>query len=75
MIFQQQLQRSKKMIFIFFNLIEVQLIYNVMLISSVEQSDSVIHIYYIIIYFFFFIFFSIMVYHRTLTIAPCAIQG
>ena len=54
MIFQQQLQRSKKMIFIFFNLIEVQLIYNVMLISSVEQSDSVIHIYYIIIYFFFF---------------------
>ena len=54
MIFQQQLQRSKKMIFIFFNLIEVQLIYNVMLISSVEQSDSVIHIYYIIIYIFFF---------------------
>ena len=39
--------------------IEVQLIYNVVLISAIQQSDSVIHIY---IYTFFFILFSIMVY-------------
>ena len=50
--------------------IEVQLIYNVGLISTVQQSDSVI----IYIYFFFFKFFPIMVYHRILSIAPCAIQ-
>ena len=37
---------------------EVQLIHNVVLISAVQQSDSVIHIY-IYIYTFFFIFFSI----------------
>ena len=48
--------------------IEVQLIYNVVLISAVQQSDSVIHIYT-----FFFIFFSIMVYHRILNIVPCVI--
>ena len=46
---------------------------NALLISAVEQSDSVIH--YIYIYtFIFFIFFSIMVYHRTLNIVPYAIQ-
>ena len=37
--------------------IEVQLIYNDVLISAIRQSGSVIHIYP-----FFFIFFSIMVY-------------
>ena len=47
--------------------IEVKLIYNVVLISAVQQSDSVIHIS-------FFIFFSIMVYHKILNIVPCAIQ-
>ena len=40
-----------------------------MLISTVQQSDSVIHMHA-----FIFIFFSIMVYHRILNIAPCAIQ-
>ena len=49
------------------NVIEVELIYNVVLISAVQQSDSVIQT-------FFFIFFSIMVYHRMLNIAPCVIQ-
>ena len=34
-----------------------------MLISVVQQSDSVIHIY---------IFFSIIIYHRILSIVPCA---
>ena len=48
--------------------IEVQLIYNVVLISAVQQIDSVIYIY------IYFIFFSIMVYHRILNIVPCAIQ-
>ena len=46
---------------------EVQLIYNVVLISAVQQSDSVI-------WTLFFIFFSIMVDHRILNIVPCAIQ-
>ena len=36
----------------------------------VQQSDSVTHTY---IYTFFFIFFSIMVYHRILSVVPCAI--
>ena len=42
-----------------------------MLISTVQQSDSVIHIY---TYTFFFIFFSIVVYHRIVNIVPCAVQ-
>ena len=37
---------------------EVQLIYNVVPISAVEQSDSVVHIYTL------FFIYSIMVYHR-----------
>ena len=55
--------------------IEVQLIYNVVLISTVQQSDSVIHIY-----IFFFIFFSIMVYHKIeysslcYTVGPCCLS-
>ena len=39
-----------------------------MLISSVQQSDSVIHIST-----FFFISFPVMVCHRVLHIVPCAI--
>ena len=54
--------------FIYF-FIEVYLIYNVVLISAVQQSDSVIHIYT-----FFFILFFIMVYPSILSIVPCAIQ-
>ena len=53
-----------------------------MLISVVQQSDSVLYIYiytyththiYIYIYILFHIL-SIMVYHRVLNIVPCAIQ-
>ena len=55
----------------FFNqyiFIEVQLIYNV-LISVVQQSDSVIYICISDIYYIFFIIlFSIVVYHRILNI-------
>ena len=45
---------------------EVQLIYNV-LISAVQQSDSVIHIYFLIL-------FLIMVYLRISNTVPCATQ-
>ena len=48
------------------------MIYNVVLVSGVQQSDSDIYIYthththtYI---------FSVMIYHRLLNIVPCAIQ-
>ena len=40
-----------------------------MLISALQQSDSVIDIYP-----FFFIFFSIMAYPGILNIVPCAVQ-
>ena len=46
------------------------MIYNVVLVSGVQQSDSVIHI----IYSFFFRFFSLIGYPRTLNRVPCAIQ-
>ena len=48
-------------------------IYNVVLISSVQKSDPVIHTY-IYIYILFFNILSIMVYHRMLNIVLCAIQ-
>ena len=46
---------------------EVYLNYDVVLIIALQKSDSVIHI-------FFFTFFSIMVYHRILNMASCAVQ-
>ena len=47
-----------------------QLIYNIVLICAVQQSDSVIHIYV-----FLFTVFSIMIYQRNYqNLAPCAIQ-
>ena len=39
--------------------IEVELIYNVVLISGIQHRDSVIHMHVYV-----FIFFSIMVYHH-----------
>ena len=48
--------------------IEVQLTYNV-LVSVIQQSDSVMHIHT-----FSSICFSIMVCHRIMNIVPCAIQ-
>ena len=51
--------------------VEVELIYNVVLISTAQQSDLVMHTY---IHAFFVIFFSIMFYYRILNIVPCAIQ-
>ena len=52
-------------------IINVQLIYNVVPISAVQQSDSVIHIHIDIL---FFILLSIMVYPRTLDTVPWAVQ-
>ena len=55
----------------FFSLIflnQVQLIYNVVLISVVQQSDSVIHMHS------FVIFFSITVYCRILNVVSCTVQ-
>ena len=52
--------------------IEIELIYHVVLIFAVQQSNSIIYIY-IYIYLFFFIFFSIMAYRRILNIVPCAL--
>ena len=46
-------------------------IYNIVLISGVQQSDSYI---YVCIYIYFFLFFSIMIYHRILNIILCAIH-
>ena len=55
--------------------VEVELIYNVVLISTAQQSDLVMHTYiYIYIYAFSVILFSIMFYYRILNIVPCAIQ-
>ena len=55
-------------LYIFF--IEVELIYNVALVSAVEPSDSVIHVFA-----HYFLFFSIMVYHRILTMVLCYTVG
>ena len=52
-----------------FYFIELQLIYYVVLISTVQQSDSVLYIY-----IYIYTFFSIMIYHRMLNIVPCDIQ-
>ena len=55
--------------FLFMYFIEVSLIYNVVLISAVQASDSVRHTST-----FFFRFFSIIIYHRILNLVPCALQ-
>ena len=55
----------------FLKKIEVQLIYNVVLVSGVQQSDSVIHIYvyvyiYIYIYIYIYVLFQIIFPYRLL---------
>ena len=55
-------------LFFFFLIIGVQLTYNVVLVSGVEQSESVIHKHT-----FFFGFFSWVGYYRVLSKFPCAI--
>ena len=43
--------------------IEIQLIYNVVLISGIQQSDSVIHTY---IYIYIYLLFQILFHYRLL---------
>ena len=57
----------------YFFLIEVELIYNVVLISAVQQSDLDIYLH-VYVWVFLFISFSSMVYHRILNIVPYAVQ-
>ena len=52
---------------------EVQLIHDVVVISAAQQGDSGTHTH-THTHTFFFIFFSIIVFHRTLNLVPCAIQ-
>ena len=63
-------------------LIGVEVIYNVVLVSDVQHSDSVIHIYvcvcvcvcvYIYICIYFFRFFSFVDYYKILNIVPSAL--
>jgi len=53
------------------------LIYNVVLVSGVQQSESITHTHthtHIYIYTLFFRFFSHIGHYRVLTGVPCAIQ-
>lgn len=50
-----------------------KLIYNIVLVSDVQQSDLIIHIY-VYTSVFFFSFFSIIGYYKIANIVPCAIQ-
>ena len=56
----------------FFLKIYVELIYNIVLVSGVQQSESVIYLYTHI--YNFFRLFSIIDYYKILNIIPCAIQ-
>ena len=61
---------EKKFFFFFFFVylfIQVELTYNIVLISAEQLSDSVIHVYIL------FIFFSIIVYHKMLNMVPSAV--
>ena len=70
-----QIKKYKISLFSQFFKSEVQLIYNVVLVSSVQQNDSVIHIYVASqLARFFFRFFSIIGYYKILSIVSCAIQ-
>ena len=57
-------------------LIEVWLIYNVILVSIVQQIHSYIYtcMYMLYIYIFSFRSFSIIGYYKTLSVVPYAVQ-
>ena len=80
-------KRVKKFFLNHLQKIEVQLIYNVVLASGVQRSDSDIYIYiyththtythiytYICIYIFLSRLCSIIGYYKALNIVPCATQ-
>ena len=49
-------------------LIEIELIYSVVLVSVLQQSDLVMHVSIVL-----FTFFPMMVYPRILNTVPCAL--
>ena len=65
-VFPSVVSTATRVLFFFF-LMEVELIYHVVLVSGIKQSDSVIYIY-------FFRLFSIIGYYKILNVVPCAIQ-
>ena len=60
--------------FFFYFFIEVQLIYNVVLVSGVQQSDPVLYMYAYVYIYIFFRFFSIVGYYKILKIVLCTIE-
>ena len=63
--------------FLIKSFIEVELVYNIVLVSDVQWSDSVcvcVCVYIHIHIYSFLTLFSIVVYHRILNIVPSAIQ-
>ena len=58
---------------VFSSLTEVYLIYNGVLVSGVQHSDSVIHMC-VCIYIFIFFSDSFLLWFKILHILPCAIQ-
>ena len=50
-------------------IVYIYMIYNVVLVSAIQLSDSVIHIH-----LFFFRFFPHIGYYKILNRVPCAIQ-
>ena len=70
------LQRKREVNF-YFIFIDVQLIYNTVLVSGIQQNDLAMHIFiyiYIYAYIYIIIFFSIMGCSKILTIVFCGIQ-
>ena len=51
------------------------MVYNIVLVSCVQQSDSVNHIYVYTYIHSFFTFSSVIGYYKILSIVPCAIQS
>ena len=60
---------------LFYFFIEVLLIYSVVFVSGVQQSDLVIHIYVCVCtHILLFRVFSMLSYYKILNVVPCAIQ-
>ena len=55
-------------VFFFFTIISETLLYNVVLVSAVQQSESVLYVYIV------FRLSSIIGYYKILNIVPCAVQ-
>jgi len=70
-------KNPEKRLFVLLNYTQLiyNIVYNVLLFSSVKQNDSVVNVYIdMYIYTHFFILFFIMAIYRMLNIFPCAIQ-